>query len=732
MLQFFRNFFRSKIGIGVMMGFLGLIALAFASADVSNTGSFGGVAGGDRVATVGKQRIDASALSQAASSAVDNLRAEQPTASMASFLAAGGLDQVLEQLIDRTAIGEFGRRHGIVASDRLIDSEIAKIAAFKGPDGRFSQDAFRQVIAQRGVSEKLIREDFAQGLIARQVLVPAAFGAVVPQEFALRYAAVLRERREGEVGLIPSASFAPAAAPTPEQLQAFYLKRQESYIRPERRTIRYAVFGDGVLKDIPAPTDAEIAARYEANKAKYAPSETRAFTQVIVPTEAAAKALAAEVSGGTGLEPAARAKGLAAAKLDNAEPRGAVGAGFRRRGRGSLRCRARDRRDTCPLRPRLARPAGRRRDPQAGHDAGTGARRTGCGPEGIKRRAAINDVSARLEEEFDNGATLSDAAKELGVEIATTAPLLATGEVYGKPGETGPAVLGRALGAAFAMEGENQPQVAEVEPGKIFIIFDVARIEVSAPAPLKDIQAEVAAAWMLERGAEAARKAADTVVASVKKGTPLGQAFSALGKPLPRSQGGRSAGLAFRAANTPSSCAGRSAPNWASTDTAIAGVRTADGEAPMPGIENHDAALRLLGQQPALIADTETPVGAAVKLIERRGDFLLESVEGGEVRGRYSLLGLDPDLVFRASGKPAKSTATGGRPRGLRPCPATRSDELRALVAACRIEVPPRCRRALACLVGYFGYETIGWSNACRARRKARSTCPTCCSCAPP
>ena len=48
------------------------------------------------------------------------------------------------------------------------------------------------------------------------------------------------------------------------------------------------------------------------------------------------------------------------------------------------------------------------------------------------------------------------------------------------------------------------------------------------------------------------------------------------------------------------------------------------------------------------IADTQTPVGAAVKLIEAgRGDFLLESVEGGEVRGRYSLLGLDPDLVFR-------------------------------------------------------------------------------------
>lgn len=54
------------------------------------------------------------------------------------------------------------------------------------------------------------------------------------------------------------------------------------------------------------------------------------------------------------------------------------------------------------------------------------------------------------------------------------------------------------------------------------------------------------------------------------------------------------------------------------------------------------------------VADTETPVAAALKLIEPgRGDFLLESVEGGETRGRHSLIGLAPDLVFRAQGNKA-------------------------------------------------------------------------------
>ncbi|MEO9462958.1 MAG: anthranilate synthase component I [Marinomonas sp.] len=111
-----------------------------------------------------------------------------------------------------------------------------------------------------------------------------------------------------------------------------------------------------------------------------------------------------------------------------------------------------------------------------------------------------------------------------------------------------------------------------------------------------------------------------------------------------------------------------------------------------------------------IIADTETPVGAAAKLIEaERGDFLLESVEGGEVRGRYSLLGLDPDLVFRASGKTAEVNTIWRHDRAaFAPLPSDGLSELRKLVASCRIDVPDELPPALACIVGYFGYETIG------------------------
>ena len=112
----------------------------------------------------------------------------------------------------------------------------------------------------------------------------------------------------------------------------------------------------------------------------------------------------------------------------------------------------------------------------------------------------------------------------------------------------------------------------------------------------------------------------------------------------------------------------------------------------------------------SLIADTETPVSAALKLFEpERGDFLLESVEGGAVRGRYSLLGLAPDLVFRANGEQAEINRHWLTDRvAFEPLAETALPALRSLVASCRIDVPEGLPSALACLVGYFAYETIG------------------------
>ncbi len=111
-----------------------------------------------------------------------------------------------------------------------------------------------------------------------------------------------------------------------------------------------------------------------------------------------------------------------------------------------------------------------------------------------------------------------------------------------------------------------------------------------------------------------------------------------------------------------------------------------------------------------LDADTETPVSAWLKLAEEgRGDFLLESVEGGRTRGRYSLIGLDPDLAFRATGSAAALNRNWRRDRDAFVAEAEPTlGALRTLVASIRMEVPAGLPPALPFLVGYFGYETAG------------------------
>ena len=128
-----------------------------------------------------------------------------------------------------------------------------------------------------------------------------------------------------------------------------------------------------------------------------------------------------------------------------------------------------------------------------------------------------------------------------------------------------------------------------------------------------------------------------------------------------------------------------------------------------------EALAKLKAGKPALVwrrrvADTETPVSAAIKLMQaKRGDFILESVEGGETRGRHSLIGLAPDLIFRAQGNTAEINDSWQHDRGaFKAAQLPALEALRALAGQCRMDVPEELPSALACLVGYFGYETVG------------------------
>src|ERR1700756_3961651 len=91
-----------------------------------------------------------------------------------------------------------------------------------------------------------------------------------------------------------------------------------------------------------------------------------------------------------------------------------------------------------------------------------------------------------------------------------------------------------------------------------------------------------------------------------------------------------------------------------------------------------------------LVADLETPVSVFLKVAGGRPmSFLLESVEGGEVRGRYSIVGLEPDVIFRSSGTVAEINRTPrNNPEAFVAATAPPLQALRALIAESSIALP--------------------------------------------
>ncbi len=110
-----------------------------------------------------------------------------------------------------------------------------------------------------------------------------------------------------------------------------------------------------------------------------------------------------------------------------------------------------------------------------------------------------------------------------------------------------------------------------------------------------------------------------------------------------------------------------------------------------------------------LVADLETPVSAFLKTgADRALSFLLESVEGGAARGRYSIIGIDPDAVWRARGAHADVNYSASTdPQAFVPCAEPPIQALRAFIKESRFVLPDGLPPMAAGVFGYLGYDMV-------------------------
>ncbi|MES2498392.1 MAG: SurA N-terminal domain-containing protein [Pseudomonadota bacterium] len=533
------SFFRRALSSWFVLGLLALVMIAFIVTGVEGPGAAGGASNGATVAKIDGQKVSSAELLRRIQNQFDAVRREQPTLDHKAFIAGGGFEGVTDGLINGRALESWGRQQGMAISKRLIDAQIAGMAAFNGVTGQFDESVMRNRLAQARISERELRADIAGELIRNQILTPAVALAPTPARFAQPYAALLLEERIGQVGIIPLAAFADPRLPTEAEIAAAYKASIATFTRPEARVLRYALFGAEQIAAQSVPTEAEIAAYYRENAPTYAARETRNLTQVIAPAEALARSIAAAAKGGQPLAAAAAKAGLEASVLtaqNKADYSGSSGEAVANQA--------------------FATASGGVAGPAKGSfgwyvvkvDAVTASPAQSLAqvrPEIVtlltqqKAQEGLSSLAGKVEDAIADGSSFAEVAANNKLSIVETPALLASGQPIDRQDWKAPPELGALLKSGFAASPDDRPVVEAIVPDQQYALASVAKVIPPTPLPLAQVRPAVVRDIMVKRAAQRAKAVGDKIVAAVNRGTPLAKAIADSGAKLPPAQAAR-------------------------------------------------------------------------------------------------------------------------------------------------------------------------------------------------
>ena len=527
MITAIRRMFSSTLGKILALGFVAFIGVAFALSDVTGNSTFGGI-GGANVAKVGSEDIGVGELRDRVRLAYNQARQDQPGMTMAAFVESGGLDQVLNQMVEGLAFDQFATEMGFGVSKRLIDGRIADIPAFAGVSGSFDQTAFETFLRQNGMTEAQLRSDLRQQLLIEQIAAPIASMPRLAPGMAQPYAALLLEQRRGQATFIPASAFAPTADPGDAALKTYLTQNAAKFTVPERRVIQYALF-DAASVPVPAVTDAEIAKVYKDNAAQYAASETRRFAQVIAPDQATANALAAKVRSGTSLAAAAQAAGLSASTTGDLTQSSYAATSTAAAAKAAFAAKQGDL--IGPVQTGLGWSVARVEDVTARPARSLADASADIRTELAKNKAneAIVDYYNAIQDAVNSGASIDEIAADRKLTLATTPALLPSGRVPGQPGYTLPPELAPLISQAFQGSSEGEGQLATLVENQKFAVYAVKSIVAAAPPPFAQIRADLLSDWRFAQGQKIARDKARAIVKAVEGGQTLAAAVTAAG-----------------------------------------------------------------------------------------------------------------------------------------------------------------------------------------------------------
>jgi peptidyl-prolyl cis-trans isomerase D len=534
MLTFFRRVSKSKVGTWIMALVVVAIMGGFALADISNfgSGSLGfGMSSGTLV-SVGGQSVTERDIGDAMQRQLQQARQQRPDADYASIMA--NFAPTLDQLIDERSLVAFADKYDFPISKRLIDAEIAQLPGTKGLNGQVTDQSYRAFLAQQRMTDSEVRDILRAGLAQKLLVTPVAASGHAPLGIATAYASMLLEERTGEAAVIPADAFKAGLQPTDAQLQQFYTASRARYMIPEQRVLRIARIGPDQVAAV-AATDQEIMAYYNANKATYAPSDTRSLSQVVVPDQATANAIAARAKGGATLAAAAAPAGANAAVTTLNDQTRAAYAGVAGDQSANAVFSAAKGAIVGPLHSDFGwvvvkvdavKAGGGKTIEQAKAEIATKL-------NDEKRKAGIEDLVDKVQNALDGGANFTEAVAEAKLPVSTTPLITASGVSRTDASFRTPAELAPVLQSGFQMAQNDEPEIVTLANNAGYAVVSPGEIVPAAPAPLASIRTQILGDWITQQATERARAAATQVALKASAGAPLSDALKVIGVAVP-------------------------------------------------------------------------------------------------------------------------------------------------------------------------------------------------------
>jgi peptidyl-prolyl cis-trans isomerase D len=536
--------FRSKLTSWLVLALLAIAVVAIVVTGFGTDG-MGGLPGGGTAQTqgetlveVGGEELKAAEIEAVLQRRLRELQEQNPDVTMAQLLEAGAYESALDQLVTRRAIWEYGRAKGLVVSDTMIDRVLVSIPAFHNLAGQFDDTAFRQQIAQLGLSEAEVRREIAYDLMERQLQEPLGRNVSPPEPITLQYASLLLERRKGLIGIVPNEAVAAGIAPTDAEIAAFYGQNRGRYTIPERRVLRYALITRDQAAAGARATDQEIAAYYQQNQARYAGTETRTLQQIILPSEAEARTFVSRAGGGANFLAAAQQANRSASDVNlgpqnreqftniaNAQIAGQVFSAAQ----GAMIGPVRSPLGWHVVRVEAINPAVPRPLAAVRGEIATAI-------EQRKVQEAMANATGRIEDRIAAGESFEEVARAERLTVVETPPITAAGTAPGVQWQA-PAEIPAIVRGAFLVDPEDtEPTIETLTPNERYAMVAVARVLPSAVPPLAQVRDRVRADIVQQQASQRARALAERIMAAINRGTPPARAFAEAGVRLPAPQ----------------------------------------------------------------------------------------------------------------------------------------------------------------------------------------------------